>query len=221
MEALDALIRAAVAGDQAAWTELADQILPRIHAIIGSHQALRSRGLAKLQDDVAEVTTATLERLSRDGMRNLIRYLAQRDEPEVKRPQSFDAWLYGAVDYTIRDHLRKRYGRAPKSVVGVPPEAAPSKRDLGTGHGVLDEERHRDSMVRAIGLTTQLTLMEIFAYADATFDPKEARALRLHYVDERGFAEIANELELADATAAERLVRKLNARLRYRFATPP
>jgi hypothetical protein len=218
VDSSDSLIRAAIVGDVAAWTQLVEQALPRIRSIIAAHKGMRTRGLAASSDDVAEVTTATLERLSRDGMRNLKRYVAQREQAAVNEPQSFDSWLYGATDFAIREHLRQRYGRAPKvsddTASGRP---MPNKRALGTDADVLDEARHRDSVARAIGITTNLTLAEIFAFVNDEFEADEARAIQLHYFKEVPFTELACELGLADATAAEQLIRRLNARLRYRF----
>jgi predicted DNA-binding protein YlxM (UPF0122 family) len=68
-------------------------------------------------------------------------------------------------------------------------------------------------------MTTRMTAAQIFAYIDDSFAPDEARALRLYYQDDLGFGEIARELGLDDEDSAARLVRRLNARLRYHFAS--
>lgn len=219
----DALIRAVVAGDAQSWQELVTVLAPSMESIARSHPAMRKRGLALHGDDIAEVVTTTLERLARDGHRNLSRYLAQRDAPESGRAQSFDSWLYGAVDFVIRDHLRKRYGRAPKpSTPDACEECQPraSRRDLGTNASPLDEERLARSCARALGVTSQLSLAGIFAFVESEFDAAEIQAMRLYYQAERSFAEIASALDLPDARDAERLIRRLNARLRHRFAAP-
>lgn len=206
----DALIAAAADGDGAAWAELVALITPRIRGFAAAHPAMRKRGLATRPDDVAEVATACIERLARAGKRNLKRYL------ERKPAQSFDSWLYGAVDYAIRDHLRARYGRAP-ALDADDGRARPSKRELHSAADALDPERQKLAAERLLGVTTHLTVLEIFAYVEAEFDAEEVRALRLHYVEDRSLSELAIALGLPDEAAAERLLRRLKARLRKRF----
>src|SRR6187399_2888056 len=92
---LEPLIRRTVAGDAEAWQALVSAVAPRIEAIARSHEGLRARGLAALPDDLAEVTTAALERLAAGGFKNLTRWLEQR-ERAGDAAQSFDSWLYGA-----------------------------------------------------------------------------------------------------------------------------
>lgn len=106
----DSLIRSVVAGDRAAWPQLVGALAPQIRRMAASHKSMRARHLSRAPDDVSEVTTSSLERLSRDGFHNLRRYLVQR-ERLGERAQSFDSWLNGAVDFTIREHLRRRTRR--------------------------------------------------------------------------------------------------------------
>src|SRR5687767_509067 len=114
MEQVERLVRATLRGEPAAWGELVLAVAPQIEAIARAHAGMRKRGLAAQVDDLAEVTTATLERMARDGYRNLRRYVEQLERSTPEGAQSFDSWLYGTVDYTIREHLRSRYGRAPR-----------------------------------------------------------------------------------------------------------
>ncbi len=216
-DALLPLVRAAVAGQGASWDELVRAIAPRVERLARAHRDMKARGLAARDDDVAEIVTATLERLARDGMRNLARFLAQLEAAAPSRPQSFDSWLYGAVDFAIREHVRRRYGRAPAPRV----EGAalqPSKRELHTNAERFEHEPLDPAYVRALSVTKKLALAEIFAYIDSEFEASEARALRLYYGEERSFEEIAAALGLRDAKAADKLVRRLNARLRHHFA---
>jgi DNA-directed RNA polymerase specialized sigma24 family protein len=67
-------------------------------------------------------------------------------------------------------------------------------------------------------VTTRLTVAEILAFIAENFSADEAKAMHLHYLEGRSYAELASELSLRDAKAAEQLIRRLNARLRYRFA---
>jgi RNA polymerase sigma factor (sigma-70 family) len=213
---LDALVRRTVTNEHGAFRELMERITPEIHKIARGHQAMRSRGLADSSDELSAVTLATLERLARDDYANLRRYLAQR---ELTHPQSFDSWLYGAVDFTIRDHLRSRFGRAPKeAVLGV--RSLPSKRELHSQASQLDEEALRLSITQSLGITSALSLAEILAYVFAKFDEHEVRALQLHYAEDKSPADIALALGLPDEVSAQKLLRRLIARLRHRFAGP-
>lgn len=206
------LLRAAVAGDPHAWSQLLAELSARIRAFAGAHPAMRRRGLAAQADDVAEVTTACLERLARNDKRNLSQFLQRA---AAGATQTFDSWLYGAVDYAVRDHLRARYGRA----AAHGGDAGPSVRDLVQRAGSLQESQAGISAERILGVTTQLTFVQIFAYVESAFAPDEVRALRLYYVENLGLDELARALGLPDEEAADRLLRKLKARLRARFAS--
>jgi DNA-directed RNA polymerase specialized sigma24 family protein len=211
---LEALLRRTVGNDVDAWRELLEQVTPSIQAITRSHEAMRGRGLADRSDDLSEVTLAVIGRLARDDYKNLKRYLAQC---EGEQPQSFDSWLYGTVDFAIRDHLRKRFGRAPK-LVAAPTRPLPSKRDLNTQAEEFDEGLMRVSIQRSLGVTTALDLAHILAYVAAHFSGDEVRALQLHYAEDKSLAEIAAALGLPDEASAQKLLRRLTARLRHRFA---
>jgi DNA-directed RNA polymerase specialized sigma24 family protein len=217
MVEVEDFVARAVAGEGGAFRELQALIQPTIAAIARSHPLLRKKGLAQLPDDVAEITTATLERFARSDFQNLRRFLERRASADEGRATSFDAWLYGAVDFVIREHVRKRFGRAPV-VTGTPIRAQPSKRDLNTQAHRLDDVEPDRSFMRTIGMTAKLTVAEIFAHVERDFAADEARALRLYYAEDQDFEQIAEALGLADEKEAQRLIRKLNARLRYHFA---
>lgn len=217
MEPVDRTIAAAIAGDEAAWHSFLQLVVPRIEAIARSHSGLQSRGLAQRPDDVAEIVAACLERLARNDKKNLARYLEQRSAAVSPSAPTFDSWLYGAVDFSVRDHLRRRYGRAPNESELASGRALPNKRDLGSGAGPIETDRLRDSVARMFGVTTRLTLAEIGAYLTTNLSPIETRALQLHFVQEKSFTEIATELEIEDPLEADRLIRRVVARVRHRF----
>lgn len=220
MSDLNQLVQRTVAGEAAAWAELQVAVVPTVQAITRAHRGMRSKGLAAQPDDVAEVVTVTLERLARDDFQNLRRFYERSEQ--AGQPDSFDAWLYGTVDFVVREHLRRRFGRAPKQEAKAE-RPQPSKRDLQSHAGRLDDDGALDRMLLSqLGMTMRLTAAQIFAHIERDFTPDEARALRMYFSDDAGFEEIAKALALADAKAAERLIRRLNARLRYRFlATEP
>lgn len=218
MQTADALVLRIVEGEPELWPALQAQIQPTIVAIARAHAEMRRRGLGALEDDVAEVTAATLERLGRDDFKNLRRFAARPAGDALVR--SFDSWLYGAVDFAVREHLRKRYGRAPRAA-GEPARARPSRRDLQSHAGRLDDAQSDGSLLQTLQMTAKITATEVFAFAAEHFAPDEVRALRLHYVDEQTFSELATSLSLASPAEAERMIRRLNARLRYRFLREP
>jgi DNA-directed RNA polymerase specialized sigma24 family protein len=211
METLDVLIQRCVAGDVDAWQELVASVGPQVQQIAGAHASLRTRALTA-PEAIADVMTATLSRLAKDDYRNLARYLAQRS---LAKPQSFDSWLYGAVDFAIREYLRDKFGRAPAAVSEQ--RARPSKRDLNTQAERVEEERLHVSLGSALAITDRLELAKIVAYMTKRFKPLELQAMRLHYAQDLSPAELAAALGLADAEAASKLVRRLNARLRHYF----
>jgi DNA-directed RNA polymerase specialized sigma24 family protein len=210
------LVQRTIAGDGLAWRELQAEIGPTIGAIACRHPGMRQRGLSALPDDIAEITTASLERLARSDFQNLKRYI-ERKPAEASQPNSFDGWLYGAVEYVIRDHLRRRYGRAPRIESGEALQVQPSRRDLQSHAGRLADGGIERSFLVTVGMTAKLTAAQIFAHIERDFAADEARAMRLYYAQDCSFEEIAQELALPDGKSAERMIRRLNARLRYRF----
>ncbi len=212
MADLEQLVARTLAREVGAWSALQAAVQPIILAIARAHRGMRGKGLAALPDDLAEVATATLERLAHADFRNLERY--RERTAEVPGMGSFDAWLYGVVDFVIREHLRKRFGRAPKQPSDRP---RPSKRDLESKAGRLNDGELDRMLLGQVGMTMQLTVAQIFEHIERHFAPEEARALRMYFHDDAGFEEIALALGLADARAADQLIRRLNARLRYKF----
>lgn len=131
------------------------------------------------------------------------------------------SWLYGTVDYTIREHLRRRHGRAPITGTELPPDAAsvprPSKRAVNTLADRFELGVHDHALAHTLGLTAKLTADAILGYVEQTFSRDEARAMRMYYLQAEGFDGIATALGLRDAQAADRLIRRLNARVRHKF----
>lgn len=212
------LVQRVLAGDAAAWRELQIAVEPAILRIARRHPSLLRKGLAAQPDDLAEIRTVALENLACANFSNLRRFNERSASAAAPLTVSFDAWLYGLVDFVVREHLRKRFGRAS----GVMLESASgvrrlNKRELHSQAGRL-EDHPEPPMANAFGITTRLTLVEIQQFIDAEFSSQEAQAVRMHYLEGYRYEEIARQLGLGDGASAERLVRRLNARLRYRFA---
>src|SRR5688572_3720489 len=174
------------------------------------HRDLRRKGLAEQADEIADVRTSALVRLAANGFHNLRNFVEH--SAQAARPESFEAWIYGVVDFAIRDHLRKRFGRAPRAAEVAAGGLLPSKRDLQSHAGRIDDEPERN-LLSVVGVTTRLTVAEIMAFIAKTFSPDEVRAVQLYYVDGHGYDAIANALALRDAKDAEQVIRRLNARL--------
>jgi RNA polymerase sigma factor (sigma-70 family) len=211
------LIQSTIAGERAAWSTLQAALEPTILSIARRHSGLRNKSLATNADDLREVVVATLEKLCRDDFHNLRAYLERSSEASDANSDAFDTWIYGAVDYVIRAHLRKRYGRAPKPSTDESKARPPSKRDLQSHAGRIEDADTDRSLLETLGMTTKLTVAQIFAHIDRVFDASEVQAMRMYYAEDRTFEEIAQQLGIADDKSAERLVRRLNARLRYHF----
>lgn len=220
MTALDSLVQATISGDANAWRSLQTELCAAVEEMARCHDSLRARQLQGSSDEISEIRVATFERLARDNFRNLRRYQEQRDQ-RGEHAQSLDSWLYGAVDYTVREHLRRRYGRAP--TIGTDPLLSdatlpkPSKRAVNTLADRFDAGVHEHVLAHTLGITAKLTAEAILGYIEQAFTPDEARALRMYYLEDQAFDDIATALSLESPQAADKLIRKLNARLRYRF----
>jgi DNA-directed RNA polymerase specialized sigma24 family protein len=214
---LDTLVRAVVAGDSAAWAALQLEVIRRVDSIVPSHESVRARGLQRLDDDLQELKTATLERLSANDFRNLRRYVALLDDANLNRKQTFESWLYGTVDFAIREHLRRRYGRAPTQPKNEFNTPSPSKRAFHTESLPLEDAEGSDALVHTLGITRGIAAAEIVTYVDDNFADDEVQAFRLHYLEDVAFSEIAQALALGDSHEAEKLLRRLTARLRLHF----
>jgi hypothetical protein len=210
---MDLLVEQVVAGDSTAWQALQTWAFPLLQRWTRSHPSMRRRRLNSLVDDVHEVATATLERLCADEFTNLRKYCALRScDPQA----TLEAWLYGALDFTVREHLRARFGRfRGRKSEGQPVQLlALNKRDLNTLAPRLQEDV---LTMRREALTSRLTWAQILSYVQAQFTSNDAQAIQ-HYVERNAsYEELAEVLGLASADDAERLIRKLKERLRVHF----
>lgn len=207
------LVEQTLAGESVAWQALQAWAFPLVERWARSHPSMRRRHLHSLVDDVREVVTATLERLRADEFANLRKYLALR---AVDPQATVEAWLYGAMDFTVREHLRARFGRV-RGRTSEHVEAAPigpSKRDLNTLAPRVQED------VLAIAreaITMKLTWSQVMSYARSRFASCEAQAIQQYIEHDASYEELADALGLACADDAERMIRKLKERLRVHF----
>lgn len=221
-------------GQPAAWRSLMVRIAPHIEAWAKASRVLRRCRLAG-EDDCRAVMVDVLERLASSDYANLRTFMARRatavDGPaddlvaEVVKLGKLDedsdgerdasegtplrAWLLRLVDFSARDHVRRRLGWAAEP-------GEPTKRDLHTDASPLDagaEPGTRPPM------TDRLTVSKLVAEVRehmASF-PEDMRTALVLWMDDVDVAEIADRLRLGDAGRARALVRAGQARLRERF----
>jgi len=214
VESLQKLVQQTIDGEGSAWQELQLAIEPTISKLVRRHNDLRRRCLADSADVVADIRTATLERLARHDFRNLREFVERSQLGGERAPESFHAWLYGCVDYAIREYLRQIYGRGSQETELVG-QALPSKQALHAQTEAFDDNER--GMLATLSLTTRMTVAEISDYIAKSFASDEVEAVRLYFVENLSYGEIAQRLALKDAGAAEQLIRRLKARLQHRF----
>ncbi len=221
--------------EQEAWRTLMVKVAPRIEAWARGSRLLKRCRLAG-DDDARAVMVAVLERLAANDYENLRMFLAHTDPSpperdlvaEVIRLAKLDAdetdadadrdtdqgtplraWVLRLVDFTSRDHVRKRLGWGSK-------DGAPSKRDLHTDAGMLED--HPEPAARP-PMTDRLTVSALVAEVSEHIEtfPAEMRTAVIMWLDDADPSEIAARLDLPDAARAKALIRAGQARLRERF----
>lgn len=224
---VDPLVYGVVHGDRAAWFQLTMHIEAWVEAHAPRHWRMRKARLASSHDDVRDVLLETLERVDRDDFAELRRYLAQKraEVPDVRSETreadtdlSFTAWLASLVDFAIREHVRKRYGRTSKASArpGDPARTGLSKRSLHSWAVHPSEGEAANTAGATLGLSRILTARSILGYAEQAFDARELALFR-RYLEQSTFEELAEEFALASPELARAEVRRLKERLRARF----
>ncbi len=232
----DPLVLGVVRGDRAAWFQLTLYIEHWVSNQVPSHWRMRKARLGGSEDDVRDVLLEVLERVGDDDFRPLRQYLERKMQavPDVRNtaddaPQvTFASWLSGLVDYAIRDHVRKRYGRAPTPKAGEASEENESGEEAAPKQALTKRDLHswavHPSASSSSGefgggnpaVTGVLTAHAILRYAAETFDERELGVFR-RYLEQASFEELAQEFELEGKQAAEAEIRRLKERLRARF----
>jgi len=232
----DPLVLGVVHGDRAAWFELTLHIEAWVEAHVPRHWRMRKARLARSEDDVRDILLATLERVDRDDFLALREYLARKttEIPDVRTStqegrveRSFASWLAGLVDFAIRDHVRKRYGRVRRPG----PASSANQDDAHAAFPVLSKRSLQSWAVHpsetqsglfgsaAAGLSRLLTARSILRYASEVFVARELQFFQ-RYLEHASFDELAREFALAGPELARAEVRRLKERLRARFREP-
>jgi DNA-directed RNA polymerase specialized sigma24 family protein len=229
------LVQKVVAGDAAAWRSLMVKIAPRLEGWARGNRLLKRCRLAG-DDDARAVMVSVLERLAANDYENLKAFLAHTEpappeddlvaevirlgkldaddsgadgEPDADQGTALRAWLLRLVDFTSRDHVRRRLGWGSR-------DGAPTKRDLHTDAAPLE---HSPEPSARPPMTDRLTVSKLVAEVSDHIDtfPAEMRAAVRLWLDDVDPAEIARQLDLADPAKAKALIRAGQARLRERF----
>ncbi len=226
-----ALVHRVVGGDKLdAWRALLTRVAPRIETWARGNRLLQRCRLAG-DDDARTVMVSVLERLAADDHANLRLFVARGElspppadlvadvirlgklelEPEPTEELDvgtpFRAWLLRLVDFTARDHVRKRLGWGAR--VG-------SKRDLHSDALPLDRAREPSARPPMTDRLTVAQLVQEVLEHLATLPAQMREALAL-WLDDVEPHEIATRLALADVARAKALIRAGQARLRDHF----
>ena len=202
LASLATYVPAVVAGDAAAWHQLAAQLEPHLMRLLR-----RSRALGPMRqnaDDCRAVMTNVLERLRKDDYRGLRLFERWIDANPGK---DFGDWIRIVTANLARDHVSSRLGAADGAVL--------NKRMLNTLASVLPNgDDHR--LAFRPTMTNEQLARELLEYAEQALDSAQLQALR-RWMDGATFAELAVELGLAAPRDADKLVRAALARLRRHF----
>ncbi|MDB4991525.1 MAG: hypothetical protein JWN04_6703 [Myxococcaceae bacterium] len=218
----DPLVMGVLYGDRPAWFQLTLAVEQWVLEHAPRHWRMRRARLDQSPDDVRDVLLATLERIDRDDFAVLRRYLAQKRSSvpdlhtEPPAELTFVAWLGGLVDFAIREHVRKRYGRVSARRKDEPDweQRAPSKRSLQSWALHPTDSSSHASL--APGMTQLLTARSIMEYAQKAFAARELQLFQ-SYLEQASFEELAADFQLPSAEAARAEIRRLKERLRARF----
>lgn len=191
----------------AQWKELLAEIWPFLERSVKRNRTMGS--LARSDDNVRDVMTAVVGRLSPSGGNALASYAEWCAENERA---DFDDWLRIVVSFAIRDWVRAALGRSSRT---KDPELPSVKR-------LLNEFAASPASEDAFGAerpqyTLAQTARQLLAFAKASLTEPQHRALSL-WLDDVDFGEIEGELGLEDEESAKRLVRAALATLRRKFA---
>jgi hypothetical protein len=203
MKGDDELLHRVLRGDQVAWMTLFSQYGPVVERIARTNRSMGSyRGSA---DDVRNVMAQVFERLRRDDYRALRMFPGWRDRNPRK---GFQDWLTIVTVNIIRNYISSKLGSPSQN-------GASLKQLVNTLADALPLDG--DGLLVRPHITTKETAQRILEYARAHL-AEDQLAVLASWLEGMSFDDMVSELHLADAKAADRLLRSALARLRRKFA---
>lgn len=177
---------------------LVAELWPAWVGMVRSHRAS--------EDHVYEVLARLVERIGANDGRGLGLFVMWHRRHLDK---SFADWLRIVMANVVRDYVRQQAGP------GLDPQAA---QDLAVRKLIkeLATSPCIDELGKRPAMTDAQTARELAEYAERCLPPLQARALS-RWVEGAGGDEIARDIGLPDAEAAQKLVRAAVASLRRHF----
>lgn len=201
MRSDDEIVARILKSDASAWMSLFSKYAPIITAIARTN---RSMGSYRSEDDVRNVMTAVFERLRRDDYRALRTF----GPWQVANPTKlFDDWITIVTVNVIRNYISKKLG-APKA------DKSSAKQLVITFANELKVDG--DEPVVLPHMTTRESANQILEFARDHLG-EDQMAVLAGWLEGSSLDELAAELCLADARAADKLLRSGLAKLRRHF----
>lgn len=203
-DSLDELVEDAASGNEAAWWILWEQVEPKLERML-SNPRVTGR-LAGNVDDVRNILVSVMEKLLDQDRRRLKSYL----EKKANKSGGFPAWLAVvtkrvAIDYMRGhdDYVDKRRTRGEESAAGA---------------WVIPKELPNDSQLfgNRPPVTDRGSALALLRYAYSTLPEDQMAALEM-WILNKPYSDIAEELGIESAEAANKMVRAALERLRRRF----
>lgn len=189
-------------GDDAAWRALVEHLWPALRGLVQKSRVMGS--FARSEDHVNDVLTGLVNRLGRDGGHGLRLYPPWRDRNPDK---TFADWVRIVTVNVMRRHVREQLAPARGG------EALPSRKRLLN-------EFSQSPAIEELGMrppvTAAQTAQQLLVFAQERLPDIQRRALAA-WIEGADFDEIAADLALGSAKAAERAVRAATAVLRRHF----
>ena len=204
----EAIVADVLAGVGPAWQELWTAIEPRLRVIL-RRPGLLGR-LARNEDDVGNIVVDVLGALQENHHSRLRSFVeAKRENPAL----SFWSWLNVVARRRAIDYMRRQ-----KEFIDRRREENASEK--GAWQQVIAVGSDSRLPGARPPLTDLGTARELLAYAGHELTPAQLAALE-RWLAGRNFDEIAADLALDGARAAERTVRAALERMRRHFRTHP
>jgi DNA-directed RNA polymerase specialized sigma24 family protein len=200
----DGIVSRVLKGDSSAWMSLFSKYAPIITALARTNRSMGSyRGS---EDDVRNVMTSVFERLRRDDYRALRTFGPWRAANPTK---AFNDWLTIVTVNVIRNYIAKKLG-APRA------DKTSAKQLVITFANELKVDG--DEPLVLPHMTTRESANQILEFARDHL-AEEQMAVLAGWLEGSTFDELAVELGLADARAADKLLRSSLAKLRRHFGS--